>query len=126
MAIYLASRILIRPGDAVIVDDLTYPPAREAFRAAGAIVLRAKVDEAGTNMDSLEKLCRKNRVRVVYLTPHHHFPTTVLLNPDRRLRLLALSSQFGLPSSRTTMTTNSISPTSRCCLSRPSILPFFT
>ena len=32
MAIYLASRILIRPGDAVVVDDLTYPPAREAFQ----------------------------------------------------------------------------------------------
>lgn len=95
MAIYLASRILMRPDDAVVVDELTYPPAREAFRAAGATILRAKVDEGGTDMDSLERLCRKNRVRVVYLTPHHHFPTTVLLNPDRRLRLLALSSQFG-------------------------------
>ncbi|MBX9710955.1 MAG: PLP-dependent aminotransferase family protein [Xanthobacteraceae bacterium] len=95
MAIYLASRILIRTGDAVVVDDLTYPPAREAFRAAGATILRAKVDEGGTDIDNLEKLCRRNRVRVVYLTPHHHFPTTVLLNPARRLRLLALSSQFG-------------------------------
>ena len=95
MAIYLASRILIRPGDAVVVDDLTYPPAREAFRAAGATILRARVDEAGTDIDSLEKLCRRHRVRIVYLTPHHHFPTTVLLSPVRRLRLLALSSQFG-------------------------------
>jgi len=95
MAIYLASRILIRPGDAVVVDELTYPPAREAFRAAGATVLRVKVDEAGTDVANLEDLCRKHRVRVVYLTPHHHFPTTVLMDRDRRLRLLALSSQFG-------------------------------
>ena len=36
MAIYLVSRIMIRNGDGVVVDDLTYPPAREAFRAAGA------------------------------------------------------------------------------------------
>ena len=40
MAIYLASRILIRSGDCVVVDELTYAPAREAFRAAGAEILR--------------------------------------------------------------------------------------
>ena len=95
MAIYLASRLLIKPGDAVVVDKLTYPPAREAFRAAGANILRANIDDAGTDVASLEELCRKHRVRVVYLTPHHHFPTTVLMTPERRRRLLALSSQFG-------------------------------
>lgn len=95
MAIYLVSRIMIRNGDGVVVDDLTYPPAREAFRAAGANILRVHVDDDGTDMDSLEKTCRRHRVRLVYLTPHHHFPTTVLLNPDRRLRLLGLASQFG-------------------------------
>jgi len=31
----------------------------------------------------------------VYLTPHHQFPTTVLLPPERRLRLLTLADQFG-------------------------------
>ncbi len=64
-------------------------------RAAGANILRVRVDDNGTDMDSLEKTCRRHRVRLVYLTPHHHFPTTVLLNPDRRLRLLGLASQFG-------------------------------
>jgi GntR family transcriptional regulator/MocR family aminotransferase len=34
-------------------------------------------------------------VRAVYVTPHHQFPTTVLLPPDRRLRLFALAAQFG-------------------------------
>jgi len=95
MAIYVAARILVRPGDAVVVDRLTYPPAREAFRAAGANILRAEIDGAGTDVDSLEELCRRHRVRVVYLTPHHHFPTTVLMARERRRRLLALSYQFG-------------------------------
>jgi GntR family transcriptional regulator/MocR family aminotransferase len=34
-------------------------------------------------------------VRAVYVTPHHQFPTTVLMPPERRIRLLALAEQFG-------------------------------
>jgi GntR family transcriptional regulator/MocR family aminotransferase len=45
-------------------------------------------------MDQLEALCRRRRVRAVYVTPHHQFPTTVSLKPERRLRLLLLAEQF--------------------------------
>jgi GntR family transcriptional regulator/MocR family aminotransferase len=95
MAIYLATRILAGPRDAVLMEELCYPPAREAFRAVGADVLPVGLDDGGMRIDELEAACRKRRVRVVYVTPHHHFPTTVLLKPDRRLRLLALAEQFG-------------------------------
>lgn len=95
MAIYVAIRILAGPRDQVLMEELSYPPAREAFRAAGAEVLSVGLDESGMRVDELESMCRKKRVRVVYVTPHHQFPTTVLLKPDRRLRLLALAEQFG-------------------------------
>jgi GntR family transcriptional regulator / MocR family aminotransferase len=95
MAIYLTARILAGPRDAVVMEELSYPPARESFRAVGADVLAVGLDENGMRIDQLEAMCRKRRVRVVYVTPHHQFPTTVLLKPDRRLRLLALAEQFG-------------------------------
>jgi len=95
MGIYVAARVLVRPGDTVVLEELSYPPAREAFRAAGAEVLAVGLDAQGMKVDELEKLCRRRRVRAVYVTPHHQFPTTVLLRPDRRLRLLALAEQFG-------------------------------
>ncbi len=95
MAIYLAARMLVGPGDTVVVEELSYPPAREAFRAAGATVVGVGLDEKGMNIEELEKLCRRRRVRAVYVTPHHQFPTTVLMKPERRLRLLALADQFG-------------------------------
>jgi GntR family transcriptional regulator / MocR family aminotransferase len=95
MAIYLAARILVGPGDAVVMEELSYPPAREAFRYAGAEVLPVPLDGHGIRVDELEKICRKKRVRAVYVTPHHQFPTTVLMKPDRRLRLLTLAAQFG-------------------------------
>lgn len=95
MAIYLAARILAGAGDAVVMEELSYPPAREAFRFAGAEVVPVALDAQGMRVDELEKICRKKRVRAVYVTPHHQFPTTVLMKPDRRMRLLALAAQFG-------------------------------
>ena len=95
MGIYLSARLVAEPGDAVVVESLTYPPAREAFRAAGAKILSVGMDDQGLRVDELEALCRRQRVRAVYVTPHHQFPTTVLLPPERRIRLLALAEQFG-------------------------------
>jgi GntR family transcriptional regulator / MocR family aminotransferase len=95
MGIFLAAKILIRPGDVVAVESLSYPPAREAFRAAGADVVSVDLDEHGLRVDALELLCRRRKVRAIYLTPHHQLPTTVLLKPERRLRLLLLAEQFG-------------------------------
>lgn len=95
MAIYLTARVMLQPGDTVVTEDLSYPPAREAFRSAGANVVSVRLDENGLDVGHLEQVCRKHRVRLIYVTPHHQFPTTVLLPPDRRLRLMALSEQFG-------------------------------
>lgn len=95
MGIFLAARILVRPGDIVAMEMLTYPAARDAFRACGATVVGIEQDEQGVIPASLEKLCRRHRIKAIYLTPHHQFPTTVTLTADRRLRLLALAEQFG-------------------------------
>jgi GntR family transcriptional regulator/MocR family aminotransferase len=95
MGIFLAARLLAQPGDDVAIERLSYPPAREAFLAAGANILPVEMDEQGMNVDRLEALCRKHAVRAVYVTPHHQFPTTVVLPPERRIRLLAMAEQFG-------------------------------
>ena len=95
MAIFLVAQTLVSAGDTVVVERLTYPPAREAFRRAGAEIATVGVDGEGLVPDDLERVCRRKRVRAVYVTPHHHFPTTVLMTPERRMRLMLLASQFG-------------------------------
>lgn len=95
MGIYLAARLLARGGDHVAVDALSYPPAREAFRAAGAQVHGVEMDAFGMRPDVLERLCRQQRIRAIYITPHHQFPTTVLMPAERRMHILALAEQFG-------------------------------
>jgi GntR family transcriptional regulator/MocR family aminotransferase len=95
MGIFLSARLLAQSGDAVAIESVSYPPAREAFRAMGAKILSIEMDDQGMRLDRLEALCRQEPVRAVYVTPHHHFPTTAVLPPERRIRLLALAEQFG-------------------------------
>lgn len=95
MAIFVVAATLVSAGDTVVVEALTYPNAREAFRRAGAEIAIVGVDEQGLVPDDLERVCRRKRVRAVYVTPHHHFPTTVLMTPERRMRLTLLAEQFG-------------------------------
>ncbi len=95
MAIYLSAKLLVEPGDFVVLEKLTYPPARATFQRAGAKTIYANMDDGGIVIDDLERLCDNHTVRAVYLTPHHQFPTTVSLRPDRRLRLLELSKRKG-------------------------------
>ena len=94
MAIHLAARVLIKPGDAVVLEELSYPPAVETFRAAGARIVTVPLDASGLDIEAFETLCRRHSVKLVYLTPHHQFPTTRVMRPEKRLRLLGLAEQF--------------------------------
>ncbi|MBX7080957.1 MAG: PLP-dependent aminotransferase family protein [Nannocystaceae bacterium] len=91
MAIDLVARTLLRPGDVVAVEDPGYRPAWDALRGAGAELLPIAVDRDGLDVAALAAVCARRAVRMVYLTPHHHFPTLVTLSPARRLALLELA-----------------------------------
>ncbi|WP_157216615.1 MocR-like pyridoxine biosynthesis transcription factor PdxR [Flavisphingomonas formosensis] len=93
--IFLAARALLSPGDTVLMEELTYEPAVAAINACGAKPVPVGLDEQGADVDHVEQQCRAHRVKAIFLTPHHQFPTTVALRPERRLRLLELARQFG-------------------------------
>jgi GntR family transcriptional regulator/MocR family aminotransferase len=91
MALALTARALIRQGDAVAVEHPGYRPAWEAFRLAGAEIVPIPVDEQGLDLNALQRQVARRRIRAVYVTPHHQFPTTVTLTGPRRLELLRLA-----------------------------------
>lgn len=91
MALDLVARSLIRPGDVVAVESLGYANAANVFRRAGAELIPIRVDSDGLDVTLLERLARDRPVRLVYVTPHHQYPTTVTLAATRRLALLELA-----------------------------------
>lgn len=93
MSLYLSASLLLKPGDVVLVERLSYPPAWEIFRKLGAQLVTVDIDDEGCRTDQIDRLCREHNVRMIYLTPHHQFPTTVSLHAARRQHLLALAAQ---------------------------------
>jgi len=93
MALDLVSRTLVRPGDRVAVEQIGYQPAWAALKHAGAELVYLPVDKQGLDIDALELSLGARPLRAVYLTPHHHYPTTVALSVGRRLRLLSLAAK---------------------------------
>lgn len=95
MALYLLARVLFSKGDNVVVGETNYYYADRAFLSAGANIVRVKVDEYGLDTDAIEKLCLKKKIRALYVTSHHHYPTTVTLIASRRIKLLSLAEKYG-------------------------------
>ncbi len=91
MALDLAARSLIRAGDVVAVEALAYPNAVNVFSRAGATIVPVPLDHHGIDVEALAALTRRQPVRLVYVTPHHQYPTTVTLSATRRLALLDLA-----------------------------------
>jgi len=94
MGIYLAGRLLIKPGDDIIVGEPSYFAATLTFQQFGANINRVPVDDFGIDVDAIERLCKTKKIKLIYVIPHHHHPTTVSLTPERRLRLLALAANY--------------------------------
>jgi GntR family transcriptional regulator/MocR family aminotransferase len=96
-AIFLTAQLLIRPGDAVAVERLGYGPAWEALRAAGARLVPIATDEDGIDPEDLARVARRRRLRLLYTTPLHQYPTTATLPLPRRLRLYEVATQADIP-----------------------------
>jgi GntR family transcriptional regulator/MocR family aminotransferase len=96
MALDLTARTLFAPGDTIAVEALGYRPAWRALQASGLRVVPVRVDARGIDVDALEQLCTgPQRLRGVYVTPHHQYPTTATLSAPRRLALLSLARRHG-------------------------------
>src|SRR5262249_2853550 len=65
-AIDLVARVLVDPGDAVVIEQPGYFGAALAFGGRGADLLGVDVDEQGIDTDRLARMLRVRRVKLVY------------------------------------------------------------
>ena len=85
-ALYIAIKLLLSPGDTFGVEDPGYPDVINMARIEGIDVARLPVDDQGLIVSS-----DAGRCKCVFVTPSHHFPTTVTMPLERKLHLLALT-----------------------------------
>lgn len=90
-AIFLLSQLLLREGDCVAVEAKGYPPALEAIKFSGAKIVAVNIDHDGMVTADLERQIKKHKIKMIYTTPLHQYPTTVTLTAARRLKLYEIA-----------------------------------
>ncbi|MBX2873420.1 MAG: PLP-dependent aminotransferase family protein [Saprospiraceae bacterium] len=93
MALFLSFYALLKKGDTVIVTAPNYRSANWGIEAAQGTLVEVGVDEQGICVEEVKRVCEEQSIRAMYLTPHHHYPTTVTLSAERRMQLLQLSEE---------------------------------
>jgi len=91
MALELIARAVVPEGGTVAVEGVGYPPAWSAFQRSGARVVPVPVDAHGIVVAEVAKLASEGAPSLLYVTPHHQYPTTVTLSHGRRAELLELA-----------------------------------
>uniref|UniRef100_UPI0033427FD3 aminotransferase-like domain-containing protein n=1 Tax=Castellaniella defragrans TaxID=75697 RepID=UPI0033427FD3 len=87
---------LLRAGDTLVTEYLSYPGLISAARLLGIKVLGLDMDAEGILPESLEELCRSHRVAAVYCTPTIQNPTTAVMSITRRQEIARICRAYNL------------------------------
>lgn len=94
--ISLAFSTLLRPGELLAADALTYPGAISAAQQGHLKLVGIGQDGEGMRMDLLEAQCARQPPRAIYLTPEQNNPTGACLSEPRRERLVTLARRYDI------------------------------
>lgn len=96
-AIEFFAKLLIEPGDVVLVEEPTYIGAIQAFESYDARLIGIPMDEQGIRLDILESCLIKYRPKFIYTQPDFHNPTGKTMSLARRKELLKLAYYYNVP-----------------------------
>ncbi|OAS82126.1 MULTISPECIES: PLP-dependent aminotransferase family protein [Metabacillus] len=96
-ALHLIVECLLKPGDAVAIEDPSYTYSLPLFQSAGLRTFLLPVDKNGANPEDLLLLHKKHRIRMVFLNPDYQNPTGTILSLSRRKKFLEISTEYGIP-----------------------------
>jgi GntR family transcriptional regulator/MocR family aminotransferase len=95
----LLARLLVEPGQRLIVEDPSYIGFHAAFLAEGARLQGIPVDQSGLRVDVLPRndaTSVEDAAHLAVVTPSHQYPTGVTLSLERRLALLEWARLHGV------------------------------
>lgn len=99
----LLGRVLLDPGDVVVVEAPTYPGALHTFRNLGAAFAPVPCDADGMRVDLLEEAIARCRAatgrppKLIYSIVNFSNPSGACLSDPRRQRLVELAARHRIP-----------------------------
>lgn len=98
-ALDLVTRVFIDEGDVIIVGSPTYLSALSAFKTVKPDIREAELDQEGMRPDALEEVLMEveaegKQVKLLYVIPSFQNPTSSLMPPERRIKILELARNY--------------------------------
>jgi len=87
---------LLRSGDRIATDALTYPGMKTLASMLGIRLVPIEMDSDGMIPASLDAACRRDEIKAIYLMPGVHNPTTVTIPESRRTEIAHLAQKHDL------------------------------
>ncbi len=95
-AMDLLCKALINPGDVILVENPSFLGNLQCMKLYEARLIPVDSDENGLLPDHLEQLIREYHPKMLYTIPTFQNPTGLTLSLERRKRVAALASLYGM------------------------------
>jgi DNA-binding transcriptional MocR family regulator len=88
-------RLLVEPGDVVIVEAPTYDRTLLSLRELGAELLAIPLQEDGIDVEAIARACESGtRPKLAHIIPNFHNPGGYTLSLEKRRRLIDLAKTY--------------------------------
>jgi len=96
-AITVLLSTFLRPGDTLLMEELTYPGARTVAQRSGLRIRGVPLDHEGVTPEGLEFACREGGgAKALYCVPTVQNPTCGTMSPERRERIAEVARAHDL------------------------------
>ena len=94
-ALDLVRRVLVQPGDKILVEEPVYPGLKNLFLESGADLTGIPVQANGADVAQIERAMAKARFKALAVTPNFQNPTGATLGREDREGVLRLVQNAG-------------------------------
>jgi DNA-binding transcriptional MocR family regulator len=92
----VAALAMLRPGDVVAVDALTYPGFKVLAETQRLELLPLPAATAGPDLEAFARLCGTRQIRAIYTLPTMHNPLGWVASQEARERLVEIAREHDL------------------------------
>ena len=99
-AMDMVTRLIMNPGDAMIIEAPTFMGALDSIKNSGFNLVEVPIDNDGIRTDLLrETLARLKREgvhpKIIYIMSNYHNPGGIMLSQERRKELPEIAREYG-------------------------------
>lgn len=93
-AIDLAAKVLLEEGETVVVEAPSFIGGLNSFRSYNAKLVGVQVQDDGLDVDALEAILQKQKIKLLYTIPTFQNPTGITMSLEKRKRIIDLANKY--------------------------------